>query len=109
MENLVLMAGHSLPDKAIREQIASAMEVICHVSRLSDGRRRILSVQELLGMEGSVVTMQEIFRYVPTGLDAEGNVTGYFEATGLVPKCAERIRLAGVDLPNDIFDRGRRS
>ena len=108
MENLVLMAGHNLPDKAIREQIASAMELIVHVSRMSDGTRRILSVQELLGMEGSVVTMQEIFRFVPTGVDADRNFTGYFEATGLVPRCSERIRLAGVDLPVEIFERGRR-
>jgi pilus assembly protein CpaF len=109
MENLVLMSGHALPDKAIREQIASSLEIIVHVSRMADGARRILSVQELLGMEGSVVTMQEIFRYVPTGLDANGRFNGYFEATGLVPKCAERIRLAGVDLPSEIFERGRRS
>ncbi|MFI5371380.1 MAG: CpaF family protein [Candidatus Eisenbacteria bacterium] len=108
MENLVLMAGHSLPDKAIREQIASAIEMIVHVSRLSDGRRRIMSVQELLGMEGSVVTMQEIFRYVPTGRDADGNVEGHFESTGMVPRVADRIRLAGVDLPNELFERTRR-
>ena len=109
MENLVLMSGHQLPDRAIREQIASSLELIVHVSRMADGTRRILSVQELLGMEGSVVTMQEIFRFVPTGLDNAGRVNGYFEATGLVPKCAERIRLAGVDLPIEIFERGRRS
>ena len=109
MENLVLMAGHTLPDKAIREQVASALELIVHVSRMADGTRRILSVQELLGMEGAVVTMQEIFRFVPTGMDSGGHVTGYFEATGLVPKCAERIRLAGVELPTEIFERGRRS
>jgi pilus assembly protein CpaF len=108
MENLVLMAGHALPDKAIREQIASAIELIVHVSRMSDGRRRIMSVQELLGMEGSVVTMQEIFRYVPTGRDPDGNVLGHFEATGMVPRVAERIRLCGVDLPNELFERGRR-
>jgi pilus assembly protein CpaF len=76
---------------------------------MADGARRILSVQELLGMEGPVVTMQEIFRYVQTGLDSNGRFNGYFEATGLVPKCAERIRLAGVDLPSEIFERGRRS
>jgi pilus assembly protein CpaF len=108
MENLVLMAGHSLPDKAIREQIASAIEMIVHVSRNSDGRRRIMSVQELLGMEGSVVTMQEIFRFVATGRDSDGMVQGHFEATGMVPRVAERIRLAGVDLPNELFERGRR-
>ena len=109
MENLVLMSGHTLPDKAIREQITSALELIVHVSRMADGTRRILSVQELLGMEGTVVTMQEIMRFVTTGMDSAGRVTGYFEATGLVPKCAERIRLAGVDLPGEIFERGRRS
>jgi pilus assembly protein CpaF len=109
MENLVLMAGHSLPDKAIREQISSALEVIVHVSRLSDGTRRVLSVQELQGMEGNVITMQEIFRFVPTGTDSDGKFNGYFEATGLVPKCGERIRIAGVDLPLEIFERGRRT
>jgi len=109
MENLVLMAGHTLPDKAIREQVSSALELIVHVSRMADGTRRILSVQELLGMEGNVVTMQEIFRYVATGLDTTGRLKGYFEATGLVPKCADRIRVAGVDLPSEIFERGRRS
>jgi pilus assembly protein CpaF len=108
MENLVLMAGHTLPDKAIREQISSAIEMIVHVSRLSDGRRRIMSVQELHGMEGNVVTMQEVFRYVPTGRDSDGFVEGYFEATGMVPRVADRIRLAGVDLPNELFERGRR-
>jgi len=108
MENLVLMSGHALPDKAIREQIASAIELMVHVSRLADGNRRILSVQELTGMEGSVVTMQEIFRYVQTGVDAQGKVTGHFEATGISPKCVDRIRLAGVEVPHAVFERGRR-
>src|SRR5499427_4173146 len=67
LENLVLMAGHSLPDKAIREQIASALEVVVHVSRMSDGTRKVLSISEIVGMEGSVVTMQEIFRFTRTG------------------------------------------
>jgi pilus assembly protein CpaF len=108
LENLVLMAGHNLPDRAIREQVASALELMVHVSRLSDGTRRILSVQELLGMEGPVVTMQEIFRFVQTGLDGDGKVLGHFEATGIVPRCSDRIRLSGVDLPHEIFERGRR-
>jgi pilus assembly protein CpaF len=108
LENLILMAGHALPDKAMREQMASALEMIVHVSRMADGTRRILSVQEILGMEGNVVTMAEIFRFVTTGMGADGRVQGHFEATGLVPRSAERIRLAGVDLPHDLFDRGRR-
>lgn len=108
LENLVLMAGHSLPDRAIREQIASALEILVHISRISDGSRKVLSVQELLGMEGPVVTMQEIFRYVPTGMDEDGRVKGHFEATGIVPRCCDRIRVTGLDLPPDLFERGRR-
>ena len=108
LENLVLMAGHSLPDKAIREQVASSLDMIVHVSRMSDGSRKVLSVQELLGMEGNVVTMSEIFRYVQTGLGKEGQLQGYFEATGIVPRNLDRIRITGVDLPHELFERGRR-
>ncbi len=106
MENLVLMAGHSLPDKAIREQISSALDLMVHVSRLADGQRKLLSVQEILGMEGPVVTMQEIFRFVASGVDAEGKVQGHFEATGMVPKCLDRIRVTGIEVPPSLFERG---
>jgi pilus assembly protein CpaF len=105
MENLVLMAGHSLPDKAIREQIASALDCVIHVSRLPDGSRKILSVQEIVGMEGPVVTMQEIFRFVRTGTRSDGQIEGRFEATGVVPHFAERVELAGTNLAG-LFDRG---
>jgi pilus assembly protein CpaF len=105
MENLVLMAGHSLPDKAIREQIASALDCVIHVSRLPDGTRKILSVQEIVGMEGPVVTMQEIFRFVRTGTKTDGTIEGRFEATGVVPHFAERVELAGTNL-GGLFDRG---
>jgi len=108
LENLVLMAGHMLPDRAIREQVASALELMVHISRIADGSRKILSVQELLGMEGPVVTMQEIFRFVPTGIDADSRVMGHYEATGIVPRCCDRIRVTGLDLPSEIFERGRR-
>jgi pilus assembly protein CpaF len=108
LENLVLMAGHQLSDKAIREQVASALDLIVHVSRIGDGTRKVLSIQELLGMEGHVVTMQEIFRFVATGVETNGRVKGYFEATGIVPKCLEQIRVTGVHVPNELFERGRR-
>ena len=108
LENLVLMAGHTLPDQAIREQVASALDLIVHVSRMSDGSRKILSVQELLGMEGPVVTMQEIFRFVSLGVDADGLIQGCFEATGIVPRCLERLRIAGVEVPVELFERGRK-
>ena len=105
LENLVLMAGHTLPDKAIREQIASAVEVVVHVSRMTDGSRKILSVQEIVGMEGPVVTMQEIFRFVRTGTRADGKIEGRYEATGVVPHFAERVQMAGTDLTG-LFERG---
>ena len=105
MENLVLMAGHTLPDKAIREQIASALDVVVHVSRVTDGTRKVLSIQEIVGMEGSVVTMQEIFRFVRTGIGPDGKVQGRYESTGVVPHFAERVELAGTDLAG-LFERG---
>jgi pilus assembly protein CpaF len=108
LENLVLMAGHELPDRAIREQVASALDLMVHVSRMADGTRKMLSIQELVGMEGAVVTMQEVFRFVATGHDEAGKIRGHFEATGIVPRCTERLRLAGVQLSPTIFERGRR-
>jgi pilus assembly protein CpaF len=109
LENLVLMAGLALPDRAIREQVASALQLIVHVSRVSDGSRKILSIQEIVGMEGPVVTMQEIFRFRRTGLSKDGTVEGVYEATGVVPHVAERIELGGEDLTG-LFERngGRR-
>src|SRR5438876_2567572 len=108
LENLVLMSGHQLPDKAIREQVSSALELVVHVSRIADGTRKVLSVQEIVGMEGPVVSMQEIFRFVPTGFDAAGCVLGAYEATGIMPRCMERMRVAGIEIPNRLFERGRR-
>jgi pilus assembly protein CpaF len=108
LENLVLMSGHSLPDSAIREQVSSAIQIIVHISRMSDGSRKILSIQELVGMEGPVVSMHEIFHFVPVGVDSEGRVEGHFQATGIVPRCINRLRVAGVELPANLFERGRR-
>lgn len=110
LENLVLMAGLALPDRAIREQVASALQLIVHVSRVSDGSRKVLSIQEIVGMEGPVVTMQEIFRFRRTGMGKDGAVEGVYEATGVVPHLLERIELAGVNM-DGLFERsggGRR-
>jgi len=104
LENLVLMAGHNLPDKAIREQIASALEVVIHVSRMADGTRKVLGVEEIVGMEGSVVTMQEIFRFTRTGTGPGGLIVGRFEASGVVPHFSDRVEQAGTDL-GGIFQR----
>jgi len=104
LENLVLMAGLALPDRAIREQVASALQLIIHVSRVSDGSRKVLSIQEIVGMEGPVVTMQEIFRFRRTGLGKDGTVEGVYEATGVVPHLVERIELAGENM-DGLFER----
>jgi pilus assembly protein CpaF len=104
LENLVLMAGHNLPDKAIREQIASALEVVIHVSRCADGSRKVLSVEEIVGMEGAVVTMQEIFRFTRTGTGQGGRLVGRFEATGVVPHFSDKVEQAGTDL-SGLFNR----
>jgi pilus assembly protein CpaF len=104
LENMVGMAGINLPHKAARQQMASAITVIIQGTRLTDGNRKITSIQEITGMEGEVVTMQEIFAFRQTGVEAGGKVTGHFQATGIRPKFMEKLRNHGVELPDSIFD-----
>ncbi len=104
LETLMQMSGISLPDKAMREQISSAINVIVQVSRLSDGRRKVMSVSEITGMEGNVVTMQDVFIYKRTGIGENGQVMGAFTSTGIRPRFLDRLRLSGVDLPASTFD-----
>ncbi|MGE5466513.1 MAG: CpaF family protein [Ignavibacteria bacterium] len=108
VENMIGMAGFSLTPKAIRQQIASAITVIVQVSRLADGRRKVVSIQELTGMEGETITLQEIFGFRQSGIDAEGKVGGYFAATGVRPKFMERLRAFGIALPEGTFDPAQR-
>ena len=107
MENMVNMAGLNLPPKTIRQQIASAITVIIQVARLTDGRRKVISIQEITGMEGDVINMQEIFTFQRTGIAQDGSVKGHFRATGVYPKFAERLRVFGVGLPDETFDPQR--
>ena len=107
MENMVNMAGLNLPPKTIRQQIASAITVIIQVARLTDGRRKVISIQEITGMEGDVINMQEIFTFQRTGIAQDGSVKGHFRATGVYPKFAERLRVFGVGLPDETFDPAR--
>jgi pilus assembly protein CpaF len=107
IETMVAMTGLELPQRAIRQQIASAMDVVVQISRLSDGRRRLVSLEEITGMEGDVVTMQEIFRFDRRGIDEEGNVLGAIVPTGLRPFFAERLKLSGVQLDAELFDTQR--
>ena len=107
LENMVGMAGVSLTPRAIRQQIASAITVILQASRLADGTRKVVSMQEITGMEGDIISMQEIFRFEQTGIDTDGKVQGHFCATGVRPRFADRLRMFGAAVPEDTFDPDR--
>jgi len=103
VEQMIGMSGIDISPRSARAQIASAINVVIQIGRLSDGRRKLLSLSELTGMEGDVVTMQEIFRFRQTGLSPEGQVLGKFEATGIRPKFVEQVMAHGVSLSADLF------
>jgi pilus assembly protein CpaF len=107
LENMVSMAGVNLTARAIRQQICSAITVILQATRLTDGTRKVVSMQEVTGMEGDIISMQEIFRFEQTGVDAEGKVQGHFCATGVRPRFAERLKMFGAPVPEDTFDPDR--
>jgi pilus assembly protein CpaF len=104
LETMVLMAGMDLPVRAIREQISNAIDLIVQQSRLRDGSRRITHITEVLGMEGDVIVLQDIFRFEQTGVDKQGKVQGYFRATGIRPQFMEKLLSAGQSLPEDLFN-----
>ncbi|MBO7790835.1 CpaF family protein [Burkholderia pseudomallei] len=108
LENMIGVAGLALPPKTMRQQISSALSVVVQTARLTDGKRKIISIQELTGMEGEIINMQEIFTFKRTGLDASGNVLGYFTATGVQPKFTERLTAFGIQLPDAMYDPARR-
>ncbi|MCA1572785.1 MAG: Flp pilus assembly complex ATPase component TadA, partial [Chloroflexi bacterium] len=103
LETMISMAGLPLPEKAMRQQIASAIDVIIQVSRMADGTRRVTSISEIVGMEGDIITMQEIFTFERQGINEDGRVLGRYRATGIRPRFAERLRMAGIDLPTALF------
>jgi len=103
IEQMIGMSGIDVPPRSARAQIASAMHVVVQVARLSDGRRKLISLSELSGMEGDVITMQEIFRYRQTGVSADGIVQGRFEASGIRPRFLEQVMAHGVTLAPDLF------
>ncbi|EAR52317.1 type II/IV secretion system protein, TadA subfamily protein [Oceanicola granulosus HTCC2516] len=104
LENMVAMAGIEMPIKAVRSQIASAVNLIVQASRLQDGSRRMVSITEVTGMEGDVISMQEIFRYQRVGLTPENKIIGHFTATGVRSHFSERFKLWGYDLPSAIYE-----
>jgi pilus assembly protein CpaF len=101
------MSNLGIPDSAVRRQIASAIDVVVQVSRLSDGTRKVINVSEITGMEGDVVTMQDIFIFRKRGIRENGEVLGDFVATGVRPKFAERLLIAGIQLPISMFEAPR--
>jgi len=105
LETMVAMANLNIPDTAIRRQIASAIDVVVQVSRLSDGTRKVVTLSEITGMEGEVVTMQDIFVFRKKGIGENNQVLGQFEPTGIRPKFAERLITSGIKLPMDMFER----
>jgi pilus assembly protein CpaF len=107
IETMVAMAGLNLPPKAMRHYIASAIDVLVQMTRLSDGTRKMTSLSEITGMEGEVVTLNEIFTFQQTGVDGQGKVKGRFAATGIRPKFVQKFESLGLQVPADLFNPHR--
>jgi len=105
LETMVAMANLNIPENAIRRQVASALDMIIQVSRMSDGTRKLINISEVVGMEGDVVTMQDIFEFRKTGIGEKGEVLGEFLPSGIRPRLSERLLAAGIRLPAGIFER----
>lgn len=104
IETMCLMNDHTLPEKAIRQQVAGAVHLIVQVNRMSDGSRKTTSITEITGMEGETITMQEIFQFVQTGVDEQGRIQGYHTATGVRPRFADQLAAKGLAIPPGMFD-----
>jgi pilus assembly protein CpaF len=108
LEQMVAMTGMGLPVPSIRAQIASAITLVMQLQRMPDGRRRLTSIDEIRGMEGDVIQMHEIFKFVKEQTDAKGNLVGHFEATGIRPQFLQDLKAYGIEIPNGHFEPGRR-
>src|SRR6266851_3273714 len=104
IETMIAMGATNLPEKAMRQQVASAIQLVVQQTRLSDGSRKVTSIAEITGMEGEIITMQEIFVFEKMGMTQDGKVVGRFRATGVRPKCCERLKASGIHLPADMFE-----
>ena len=104
IETMIAMGATNLPERAMRQQIAAAIQIVIQQSRMSDGTRKVTSISEVTGMEGDVITMQEIFSFEKVGSSQEGKVIGRFRATGVRPKVCERLKASGVHLAADMFE-----
>jgi pilus assembly protein CpaF len=104
LDTMVAMSNLNIPEKAVRQQIASAVDLIIQITRLSDGTRKVTSITEITGMEGDVITMQDLFLFERSGVTTDGRVVGRFRATGIRPKCSDRLTASGFALPADMFE-----
>ena len=104
LETMIQMTGMRLSDRAMRQQVASALNLVVQVARMSDGSRRVTSISEITGMEGETITMQEIFKYERSGVDSQGQVLGRFKPTGIRPRFAEKLKACGLQLPRVFFE-----
>jgi pilus assembly protein CpaF len=105
LESMVAMGGLTLTEKTVRSQIASAIDIVVQVTRMSDGTRKITSISEITGMEENVIAMQEIFSFEKRGIGMDGKVLGTFKPSRIRPRFIERLRTAGILLPSDTFDK----
>ena len=103
LETMVLMSGMELPSRAIREQIASAVDVVIHESRMSDGSRKVTAISEVTGLEGTQIVMQDIFRFVQTGVDEDGKILGAMKPTGAVPTWLDQLKSRGLHIDMKMF------
>ena len=104
LDTMVAMTNYNIPEKAVHQQIASTIELIAHIARLSDGTRRVTSITEITGIEGDVVSMQDLFVFERTGIKPDGSVCGRFRATGIRPKCSERMTTLGFEMAPEMFE-----
>jgi pilus assembly protein CpaF len=107
LETLVAMTGLNIPSVSVKKYISSAMDIVIHLARFMDGSRKIISFQEITGMEGDTVTLQEIFSFEQTGVDEKSRVRGRFRAEGVRPKFVERFKGLNIPIPYDLFDSER--
>ena len=101
---MITMGGFALPSKTIKEMICGSIDVIVQASRLRDGTRKITHVTEVVGMEGDVIQMQEIYKFVRTGMEPDGKILGHFEATGIRPRFLEHLKAMGIEFPGSYFE-----
>jgi pilus assembly protein CpaF len=104
MDTMVAMANLNIPERAVRQQVASAVNLVVQITRLTDGARRVTAISEVTGMEQDVITMQDIFVFERSGITPDGRVTGRFRATGIRPKCSPQLQASGYPLAADMFE-----